>query len=154
MKRVDDMDEIDIQILKQLVDNARVTASEISSSISLSVPAVNNRIKKLIESGVIEKFTIIINPEKIGKSLTALIFVNIELPMYINGVLDFIKNEKSILECFATAGDNDYCLKIMVNSILDLENLILRIKKVKGVIKTKTVITLYTHKSEKTIIPD
>ena len=47
------MDSIDIEILKLLQKNARVTASEIASEVSLSVPAISERIQKLDSSGII-----------------------------------------------------------------------------------------------------
>lgn len=55
------MDDIDIRILEILSEHARLTVSEISNRVNMSVPAVSERIKKLECSGIIEKYTILID---------------------------------------------------------------------------------------------
>jgi len=60
------MDHIDQTILNILKENSRSSASDIAKQVSLSVPAVTERIKKLEQSGTIEKYTIRINPEELG----------------------------------------------------------------------------------------
>ena len=63
------MDAIDINILKLLKENSRISASEISSKINLSIPAVSDRLRKLDASGVIEKYTVIISNKKMNNNV-------------------------------------------------------------------------------------
>ena len=69
---------IDFAILDELKKNGRQSASEISKKVSLSIPAVAERIRKLEKAEIIQQYTIKINRDKIGKRLLSFIFVNIE----------------------------------------------------------------------------
>lgn len=147
------MDNIDIKILRLLQENARITASDIAGKINLSVPAVSDRLKKLDASGIIEKYTAIISPKKMNKSLTVIMFISLESPKFADKFIEIIQKEDEITECFYLAGDFDYSLKIITTSTETLERILNRIKSVAGVQKTKTTVTLSTIKNNYSIIP-
>jgi Lrp/AsnC family leucine-responsive transcriptional regulator len=147
------MDEIDIKILKILINNGRQTVSEISSQVNLSIPAVSERIKKLEKTGIIEKYIAILDPKKLNKDLTAIMLVGIEKIEPVSEFLKFIKSNDDILECHYIAGDYDYLLKIVTENTSTLEKLLNNIKSLKGVHKTKTVFVLSTAKNNKSVIP-
>ncbi|MCX7922658.1 MAG: Lrp/AsnC family transcriptional regulator [Clostridia bacterium] len=148
------MDVIDVKILKLLQKNARITASEISGEINLSVPAVSDRIRKLESSGIIQQYTAIINSRKLEKDLTAIMFVSLERPKYTERFLEFVNGEMEILECHYLAGDYDYALKIVTENTFTLESLLNRIKSVQGVQKTKTIVVLSTVKNNYSVCPE
>lgn len=147
------MDNIDIKIISLLQQNARITASEISSEINLSVPAVSDRLKKLESSGIIQQYTAIVNPVQLGKQLTAIMFVSLERPKYTEKFIEFVEGQNDILECHYLAGDYDYSLKIITESTFTLEQLLNEIKAVPGVQKTKTTVALSTVKQKYSVIP-
>ena len=147
------MDEIDIKILNLLRDNARVTVSEIGTRISLSTPAVSERLKKLEVSGAIEKYSAILNPSHFNKNLTSIMFISLERPKYTDKFIEFIKCEDDVLECNYIAGDYDYLLKIVTDSTHTLEKLLNKIKGIPGIQKTKTVVVLSTVKDSHSIVP-
>lgn len=142
------MDTIDKKILCLLQKNSRISASEISSEISLSVSAVSERLKKLETSGIIQQYTAILNPRKLNKDLTAIMFISLERPKYTDRFLEFVGQEDDILECHYLAGDFDYALKIITENTYTLENLLNRIKSVQGVQKTRTIVALSTVKNK------
>ena len=72
------MDSIDKKILDLLQDNGRITVKEITQTISLTAPAVSERIKRMEKEGIIEGYTAIVNPKKIGRSVHAIINVSIQ----------------------------------------------------------------------------
>ena len=78
------MDEIDVKILKCLRANARENASVISDKVNMSVSAVIERIRKLENSGLIQKHTTILNSAKAGKDVNAFLSVSLEHPKYID----------------------------------------------------------------------
>jgi Lrp/AsnC family transcriptional regulator, leucine-responsive regulatory protein len=147
------MDSLDIKILKLLKKNARVTASEISSKINLSVPAVSDRLRKLDASGVIEQYTVIINAKKLNRNLTVIMFVSLESPKYTNNFLEAIQKDDEIIECHYLAGDYDYALKIITENTETLEKILNKIKGMNGMIKTKTTVTLSTIKNNYSVMP-
>ncbi|MBR0114191.1 MAG: Lrp/AsnC family transcriptional regulator, partial [Firmicutes bacterium] len=74
------MDSIDVKILEVLQENARVSISELSKRVNLSLSAVSERLKKLEASGIILQYTTILNPEILNKHLTAIMMICLENP--------------------------------------------------------------------------
>ena len=141
------MDSIDIKILKLLQKNARISVSEIGSLINLSIPACSERIKKLEASGTIRQYAAIIDPASVKKTLTAMMFISLERPQFTDKFIEVIRLEDDILECHYLAGDFDYLLKIMTTDTSTLEKLLNRLKSVRGVQKTRTIVVLSTEKN-------
>jgi Lrp/AsnC family leucine-responsive transcriptional regulator len=146
------MDNLDIKILKLLQQNSRVTASEISNKINLSVPAVGDRLKKLDASGIIDKYTIILNAKKMNKHLMIIMFVSLESPKFTDPFINIVQLDDEIVECHYLAGDFDYALKIITESTKSLERILNKIKNIPGVQKTKTNVSLSTIKNVHSII--
>lgn len=147
------MDAIDLAILKELQENGRESLSEIGSKINLSVSAVGERIKKLERSGVIHQYTTIINGKHFNKELTALMFISLESPKFIDNFLKFVNEENDILECHYIAGNYDYMIKIVTNNPKSLEKILNKVKSVPGIIKTYTNVVLKTTKNNYSICP-
>lgn len=148
------MDEIDLAILTILQKDARTPLSEISNNISLSLPAVSERLRKLEKIGFIKNYTAILNPEKFGKTLCCFCFIALRNEEANDQNLhDFIKEEPDIIECHFISGEYEYVLKIMVKSTKDLETLLIRIRGKNFVIRTNTYIVLSTLKESPSIAP-
>jgi len=147
------MDQIDKSILHLLEKNARISISDMSASINLSVSAVAERLKKLENTGVIQQYTTIINPKYLNKNLVALMAVALDSPNLASYFLDFVAEEDEILECYYLAGEFDYQLKIMTQDTDSLRHILDRIKSIQGVGQTKTTVTLSTVKNHHSILP-
>ena len=147
------MDDIDIDILKLLQNNARMTSSQIGSRINLSVPAICDRIKKMNASGIIEKYTVIINNKKFNKCLTAFMLVCMEAHKRGEELVALAQKEDAITECHYLAGDYDYLLKIITENTETLGDLLAKIKSINGIMKTKTMVSMATEKNNISIPP-
>jgi Lrp/AsnC family leucine-responsive transcriptional regulator len=147
------MDFIDGQILKQLQQNARVSVSDVSAIVNLSVPAVSDRIKRLEASGVIQQYTTIISPSVLKKDLTAMMFVSLERPQFSEKFVSYVNTMDEILECHYLAGDYDYLLKIITENTGTLGDLLTKIKGIQGIQKTRTIVVLNTVKNNHSITP-
>lgn len=148
------MDELDVKIIKLLQENARITASDIANTVSLSVPAVSERLKKLETSGVIKQYTAIVNPEYFQKTLMAIVFISLDRPRFADVFAEFVKKQDDILECHYLAGDFDYALKVVTENTSTLQELLNKIKSVQGVQKTMTTVILSTAKNYYSVIPE
>lgn len=148
------MDIIDIKILNILKENARTKASAIADEIDLSISAVTERIKKLEQSGIIDKYTLIVNQKKIGNDISAVMEVSIDHPNHIDSFIDFVNNTPNIISCYCVTGDYDFILKIMIDSSEGLELLYRMVKGFEGVKETKTYIILKNIKNDLTLIPE
>lgn len=148
-KKVKDfMDNTDINILNALIDNSRTNSSEIAERIGVSVTTVIERIKKLEASGIIRKYTAIIDQSLLGRDVTALIMVSLEHPKYNDGFVEAMLKNESIIECHYVAGDFDYLVKVITENSNRLERVLNDIKSVAGVQKTKTMFVLSTLKND------
>ena len=142
------MDAFDSKILKLLMQNARMTGADIARKVNLSLPAVTDRLRKLTRSGVIDKYTVKLNREKLSLHLTAFIQVWIDHTKNVN-VKDHITSLNEVLECHHVAGDYDLLLKVLVKDTAALEELLVhKIKSVKAVTRTSTTIILSSYKEE------
>ena len=148
------MDIIDIRILNILKENARTKASAIAEEIDLSISAVTERIKKLEQSGIIDKYTLIVNQKKIGNDISAIMEVSIDHPNHIDSFINFVNETQNIISCYCVTGDFDFILKIMIDSSEGLEQLYRMVKGFEGVKATKTYIILKNIKNDLTLIPE
>lgn len=143
------MDTIDLKIIDVLKENGRASTSEISKRVKLSIPAVAERIRKMEEADIIEKYTIKVNRDKTNYKLLAFVFVNIDKTENVEGFRKSIVQYNSVLECHHIAGEYDYLLKLLVEDTKALEHFISHmLKNIKGVIKSNTIIALSSLKED------
>src|SRR6185436_16682681 len=113
------MDAYDGKMLKLLVQNARITGAEIARKIHLSVPAVTERLRKLTKSGIIDKYTVLLNRQKLSLNMMAFIFVWIDHTKNTSAKEQLIALHE-VLECHHIAGDCDLLLKVLVKDSVAL----------------------------------
>lgn len=113
------LDSIDKKLITFLQLDSKQTNKELSSKLNLSVTAVYERIKKLENNGVIDKYVALIKKEKIEKAFVA--FCHIKLSQHTQDyVVKFEKevaNLQEVLECYHISGDYDYLLKVLVKDM-------------------------------------
>ncbi|MEG2002472.1 MAG: Lrp/AsnC family transcriptional regulator [Clostridia bacterium] len=143
------MDNTDIKILSCLTKNARANASEIAETVDLSVSAIIERIKKLENNGTILGYTAILNPQTIGKEISAIVSVGLEHTKYNESFLDTVKANPNVLECILITGEYDYNIKVVAENMPALEKVLYELKGNEGVSKFKTSIIVSTIKNEK-----
>ena len=148
------MDEIDGKILRILSEKADTTATEMTAMVNLSIPAINKRISKLRQSGLIRQFTILVDPDKVGKPIQAFILVVLQQPSGATKLTEYIKSDPDILECYAVTGEYDYIIKVCARDVGQLEEKLNLLKQQKGVAKSYTMLSLMEHKYRACILPD
>ena len=148
------MDELDLKIIKILSKNADITSTAIKKEINLSIPAINKRIQTLKNSGIIKQFTILTDGKKVGKPITAYVFIVLQSSDYMDALLEYANTDTDILECSAITGEYDCLLKVCAESIEKLDEKLMYLKKHKGIIKSNTMLSLTTYKNSPTILPN
>jgi len=142
------MDAYDGKMLKLLAQNARITGAEIARKIHLSVPAVTERLRKLTRSGIIDKYTVLLNRQKLSLNVMAFIYVWIDHTKNTSAKEQLVALNE-VLECHHIAGDCDLLLKVLVKDTAALEELLVnKIKAIKSVTRTSTTIVLSSYKEE------
>jgi len=145
------IDETDLKILEFLQDNARMKRNEIAEKIGLSLPSVTDRMNKLEELEVIETYKTKLNHKKLGKDITAFIFVTSESSTHYKDFVQHTVSSPEILECHSITGDGSHVLKIRTENTSSLEKLLAKIQSWKGVRSTRTSIVLSSLKETFTI---
>ena len=148
------MDNIDYEILACLKENSRDNATNIGAKINLSTSAVIERIKKMENTGLIEKYTTIINQSALGRDLVAFTSVRLEHPKYNEEFIAKINENPSVAECHYIAGDFDFLIKVVTKTGKSLEEMINFVKSIQGVSLTRTSVVLSTSKCEVCLLPD
>ncbi|WP_223066318.1 Lrp/AsnC family transcriptional regulator [Paenibacillus caui] len=141
------MDSVDSKIVDALKENSRMTVSEISKRVNLSIPAVTERMRKMEESGLIEAYTIKINRAKMNYKLLAFILVQLDRTEHIQSFRESVTLCVSVLECHHVAGEYDYLLKVLVEDTEHLEYFLSHtLKNIPSVQKSNTMISLSSLK--------
>jgi Lrp/AsnC family transcriptional regulator, leucine-responsive regulatory protein len=121
-----DLDNFDIAILGVLRDDARASLQDISGKVGLSTTPCWNRIKKMETEGVIQGYTVRIDPMAIGFSETVIVQVTLEShndeTIYAFGKA--LGEIPEVLEAFLISGDYDYFIRIAVRDTRDYERLL------------------------------
>lgn len=144
MEKSMNIDKVDNQIIHILQEDSKLSFKEIGEKIHMTGQAVGVRINRLIEEGIIEKFTIKVNKEKVGINITAMIKVYMK-KLEHQRILQLIDSTEEIVEAYRTSADCCYFLKVetagndQLNHILDQINefatyqLTLSIGKIKSI---------------------
>ena len=148
------MDTIDARLLHLLAEQADSTATALSPMVNLSVPAVNKRISRLKSSGMIQRFTILTDAKTVGKPVMAYILLTLDQYMQEPTLMDYIRSDPDVLECYAVTGEYDYILKVCAAGTEALEEKLIRLKQCRGVTKSHTMLALLEHKFEPIPLPD
>lgn len=106
------MDNTDAKILTILQQDGRISMRKLASMINMSAPSTIERVKKLEESGAILGYKAVVNPEKLGRSICAVVLVSIPMENR-KKFLKYIKESPNICEYMEITGRFGYCLKTM-----------------------------------------
>jgi len=135
------LDDIDAEILKILRREARTTNRAIAKTVNLTEGAVRNRVKHLVESGVIKRFTIETEPDQVE----AIVLIKTQT----RGSRDILKKiRKFTNRLFETSGEYDVATYLSAPSVDDVNATIDRVRNVSGVISTLTLLKMAEDQSE------
>ncbi len=144
------MNKVDIAILKALVRNSRASLQEIGAQVGLSATPCWNRIKRMEESGVIEGYTVRLNPEALGYADS--VIVQVTLDSHTDSTLEnfgrALEEIPEVVEAYLVSGDYDYYVRIAVRDTRDYERLLReRLYKIPGIRHSKSSFVLRRLKS-------
>ena len=119
------LDHFDLAILRIIQKDNSIIQRDIGESVNLSAAAVQRRIKRMKASGVIQSNVAVIDPLKIGKSIT--LFVEIVLESEKIELIDAAKKKfnetPEVQQCYYVTGKADFILIIVVPTMADYEEL-------------------------------
>lgn len=120
------LDEMDQQIVRLLIANARMSYSEIGQQVGISRVAVKARIRALEQRGIIEEYTTIINPQKISGAVSC--YFEIEtLPDSFAQVVSLLDQNETITQIYRVTGKNKLHVHAVAASSEEMEQLIAQV---------------------------
>jgi len=138
-----EFDNVDIDILSILIEDATVPYTEIAKNLIISGGTVHVRMNKLKEAGVVTGANLKINPSKLGYDVCAFIGINLEKAHYYNEVLGQLKEIPEIVEMHYTTGKYSMFAKILCKDTQHLRDVLNDgIQAIEGVQSTDTIISL------------
>jgi len=124
---MDTLDKTDLQILRTLQRNAKLTTKELADAVHLTPTPVFERQKRLERNGYIKKYIAVLDPELLGKGL--LVFCKVKLKQINREIADDftrrIQHIPEVTECYNTSGNYDYLLKIRAADMQEYQQFIL-----------------------------
>jgi Lrp/AsnC family transcriptional regulator for asnA, asnC and gidA len=142
-----EIDDIDVVILKELQEDFTTSYRDIAKKLNLSVGTVHNRVKKLTDLGVIKSFTAVLDAEKLGFELTAIILMQVEGGSIVD-VEKKIASSKSVIAVYDTTGDFDIIAIAKFKSREELNTFIKETLKMNTIKRTVTSIALNVVKED------
>ena len=121
------LDETDLQILKTLQKNAKLTTKELAEAVHLTPTPVFERQKRLERLGYIRKYVAVLDPEKLDQGL--LVFCKVKLKQINHEIADAfvrrIQRIPEVTECYNTSGAYDYLLKVRAKDMKQYQAFVL-----------------------------
>ncbi|WP_033564397.1 Lrp/AsnC family transcriptional regulator [Sphingobacterium sp. SYP-B4668] len=150
------LDQIDLQILRIMQDNARTNNADIARELGMAPSAILERVKKLEQKNIILEYNAKINPAAVDQKLLSFIFIKANDIIGEQGVGFLLAEIPEVQEVHDIAGDDGYLIKVRTNDSAGLVDLMRNtFSKIDGIISTRTTIVLQTVKEQqKIVIPE
>ena len=123
---MDKLDEIDLQILGILQDEGRISNADLAQRVGLAPPTVLRRVKLLEEHGYIRGYATLVNPLKLGLTVTAFVFIESAAGCDLSDVGEFLAQLPGVQEVHHLIGEWCFLLKVRTENPQTLEDLIYR----------------------------
>jgi len=137
------LDELDIAILIELEGNARISFSELARRLETPHTTIRDRIRKMEDSGVIEGYAAVINPEKLGLTIKAIAQISRDPKVPLEKILSEPTRLPEITRLQVVTGDTDELLTIYARNTDDLKDIIYnKFGSIPGIVRMSTTIIL------------
>ena len=140
-----ELDQKDNKIIETLKQDSREPIREISKKTKIRPSTVHQRIQKLLESGVIEKFTIKLNNKLVGENFIVFMLVKGGTTEYIDNK---ILHDFHVKEVFGITGEYDLLIKLKFEDVEEFHNFILNFRKDKREIQSTMTMVVTTNLKE------
>jgi len=138
------MDATDRALIAALRANARATYAELGRVVGLSGPSVTDRVQRLEQAGVITGYHAAVDPAALGLPVAALVGVHLSDTSDQDAVTVALSKLEEVEDCWYVAGDEAFVVKVRVADVPALERTLSRLRRIRGVSRTRTTVVLST----------
>ncbi len=142
-------DAIDLQILRELQDDGRMTNVELADRVGLTAPPCLRRVRALEETGVIRSYHANLDPAKLGYSITVFAMVSLrsQAESDLRAFEDYVGTLPEVRECYMLNGEIDFILKVVARDLQSFQSfLTTHLTAAPNVSSVKTSLTIRTAK--------
>jgi Lrp/AsnC family leucine-responsive transcriptional regulator len=139
------MDAIDRQLVEALRENGRSSWAELGRVVGLSGPSVQERVRRLEERGVVLGYRAVVAPERIGLGTSALVGLYQRDDVETDDIVEGVRAIGAVEDCWFVAGDQEVVVKVRVADVSRLEEVVASLRRVNGVVRTRTTVVLSTR---------
>ncbi len=136
------IDDLDRQIVACLVDDGRATFSAIGDRVGLSAPAVKRRVDRLLDDGVIRRFTAVLDPSLDGVTTEAFVELFCRGRTNPGEIRAIVAHMPEVLGAWTVTGDADALVRIRTAGTAELETTLERIRDHPQIERTRSVLVL------------
>ncbi len=148
------LDQIDLNIIKTLQENCKITNLDLSKKIGLSPAPTLERVKKLENTDVISSYHARINPQSIGLSVKTFVLVSLawNKDNALDNFIEKVRGIDAITECYVITGEADILMKVVCKDIASYEEILFKtLSKIEEIERMKTLMTLSSVKNSKVL---
>ena len=136
-----ELDEVDRTILEILRRDARTPFTEIGRVLGISDATVHVRVKKMMDEGVLKRYTIVVNEEARERKVYGFVLLNVK-PGFLEEIAKTLVENERVSSVYEIHGPNDLIVKIEADGLDEMRNLMLEIREIPNV-TTSELITVF-----------
>ena len=136
-----ELDEIDYKILETLRRDARTPFTHVGRDLGISDATVHVRVNKMMDAGIIKRYTIVLDEEALGRKVHGFALINVN-PGSLEDVANQLVENERVSAVYEIHGPNDILVKIEAGDLDDMRDLMLKIRGIRNV-TTSELITVY-----------
>ena len=139
------LDDIDKVLLRELSANSRISASELAEAVGLTRQAAAGRMERMQREGILRRYTVDIDPDKLGVSVRAFVSVTL-MPACSEEaearVIELLRNNPWVRECYRVTGEDYFQARVVTPAIFELRELVVALRSTGVVQGTSTTLAL------------
>jgi DNA-binding Lrp family transcriptional regulator len=132
-------DPLDMRIIRALQQNSRKPVIELAKEVGANEATVRRRIEKLVEMGIIKRFTVVLDYHKLGRVIKAFIGLRVQPPK-LREIIDHLSKNEDVQVLYRTSGDMDIFIEVIFEDMESLNAFLEKELKLEGI--TGTIVTV------------
>lgn len=143
--RLKNLDEIDRQLVQYLASDGRLSHAELGRLVNLTRAAVRERVNRLVDSGIIDRFTIVVNPLKAGKMISMYLNISVEWTK-LNDVVEQLARTDEITNVYQMSGPPHLHVHALFDDQEHANRCIRELQSIDGIVSVDSEVLLARYK--------
>lgn len=143
--RLKNLDEIDRQLVQYLAADGRLSHAELGRLVNLTRAAVRERVNRLVDSGIIDRFTIVVNPLKAGKMISMYLNISVEWTK-LNDVVERLARTDEITNVYQMSGPPHLHVHALFDDQEHANRCIRELQSIDGIVSVDSEVLLARYK--------